>query len=114
MNEVGKIDPREQLLPRWAQEALTRLRRRVEDAERRAHEARLATRPDETNTLIHLYDAVPIGLPEGETVYFRTGAPEADEYVAVYVSGNVVEISGFKPISVEPGSSNSITVRLRR
>jgi hypothetical protein len=103
-------DPREEKLPRWARDLLDNMRRRVERAETTAEATRLATKPDETDTVINRYGDEPVGLPPGCSVEFRLGPPpEGRTYSRNYVHcrveatkhGTWLDLSGGDSISVE-------------
>ena len=114
-------DPREGKLPVWAQKALADLRRELERAIAHADETRLATKPDETDTVVYRYSDEPIGLDPGATVEFRLGGPTPtpdrfhDNYLHAHVVtdkwGTRLEISsGRMALQVSPKSGNSIVI----
>jgi hypothetical protein len=106
-------DERESRLPRWAQETIRNLRRERDDARKRAEEARLATRPADSDALLDYYDDIPIGLgrrpvyfqlPRGQLIYCRV------EHGKLVVHGAA---PGSGHLSVEPQSSNVINLVVR-
>lgn len=102
-------DDREARLPRWAQDTLSALRRRLADAERLAEEARLATDPDESSAIIHPYDEVPIGLGNA-VVRFKL---DDGEYVEVQVRDGHVTVMGSSATLIMPYSSNHFAIKTR-
>lgn len=111
---ASAADPREERLAKWARDLIDDLRRKVEDAEREAEEARLATRPDETDTVIQPYDDIPIGLPKGERVRFRLGPPgDLRHYLEVRVADDfTVEVMAGASLRVYPRASNVILLQV--
>lgn len=108
-----EYDPREEKLPVWAKTLLVNMRQRVENAESRAEEARLATDPAGSDTLIHFYDDVPIGLGRGERVRFLPGGP-GDQLAWVNVrvrrSGDI-EVMASHMLTVRPEATNVVAVQ---
>lgn len=107
-------DPREDKLPRWAAETLTRLRRRVSDEQRRADAARLAGGPEDTDTVIEPYDEIPVRLPKGQRVRFYVGPQIAREGVdrhRDYIDVRVEPASRLSPARLTLHSGGSIVVR---
>lgn len=104
-------DSREDRLPKWAQAALATSRRLVADAEQRATEARLATGPQDSDTLADPYDDVPLRLGHGAYIRFLL---DGDSYVDARVrqdrGGAYVDISASAQLAVQPQSSNVIRV----
>ncbi|WP_329793848.1 hypothetical protein V1227_18705 [Lentzea sp. DG1S-22] len=106
-------DAREDKLPRWAREKLDRLRdsaqiaaREVEYADRRAEEARLATRPEESDAvLVAASDEVPIGLGKEPRVRFRPNAPDS-RYIDVWLEHDVIWVRGPWELAIHPYSGN--------
>lgn len=108
-------DSRELMLPKWAQQTINSLRRRVEDADRRAEDARLATKPEETDTIVghRIADGV-IGLRRGATVTFlpHPGADEMDwRAIQVRTFEGGIQIHGMTNISVSPVSANGVEIK---
>lgn len=101
-------DPREEKLPRWAQQELDRLRRKVADAERLAEEARLATKPEESDAILYPYDEVPVGLGRA-LVRFLLGG---DAYVDARVVHGSLELMTDAPgVLVRPRAANVVLVK---
>ncbi|MCX2949901.1 hypothetical protein [Lentzea sp. NEAU-D7] len=113
--ELVTRDPREDRLPRWVQVKLERLRdsariaaREVEYADRRAAEARLDTRPEESDAiLVAASDEIPIGLGKEPRIRFRANA-EDGLYVEVWLENDVVWVRGPWGLVVHPYSGNVI------
>jgi hypothetical protein len=110
-------DPREEKLPRWARELLSNARMRVRTAEANAEAALLATKPDETDTVVYRYGSPNVGLEEGSAVQFRLG-PHYQDYVQCRIErdkhyGARVNLHGGRSIRIEPGSSNTAHIGLR-
>lgn len=106
-------DPREAKLPRWARDLLSNMRLRVERAERTAEAARLATKPDETDTVLYRYGDEEVGLAPGSTVQFRIGSNRRD-YVGCRIHrdsrGARLDLIGGDSIRITPHSSNHISI----
>lgn len=93
--------------PLWVHDMVAGLIRDREAAEKAAHDARLATNPDETNTLIDPYGKPPVGLPNDTSVRFRlTG----DEYVDCRIKDGELHIMGSSTLKITPNVSNVVTV----
>jgi hypothetical protein len=118
-----KKDPREDKLPRWAQESLTKARYEAYRAHALAEHVRLDTKPAETDTLIQAHEDVPIGLEPGERVRFVLTQNIGDkydhrEYIDAHVErthwGDVrlVLMAGY-PILIEPSASNAVYVSIK-
>lgn len=115
MSDELATDPRETKLPIWAQKELARLRRKVEDAERRATEARLSNGPEDSDTLLDPYDETPIRLPRGTKVRFVLG--KSYDYVDVQIlrrreEGPYVELMGQQQLVIRPQVSNVVRVQI--
>jgi hypothetical protein len=110
-------DPREDKLPKWAQDQLATLRRKVTDAERRAEEARLASGPEDSDTFLHPHDEIPVRLGRGEPVRFQLGENYFD-YLDVRIKrdrrdGPYLELmSGGGVLALRPQVSNVVRVRV--
>jgi hypothetical protein len=112
-------------LAKWAQEYIARLERKVVDAERVAEDARLATNPDDTNTVIDPYQDT-IGLPSsGRVRFILTNARSArqspdqrrhDQWIDVHVDhgGTHIELMASETIRVTPQASNVLYVEASR
>ncbi len=119
-------DPREEKLPRWAQESLKSLRAQVVAANKARDDARQEHGPTDSDTILDPYHpAGPIGLPKGERVRFVLG--QADEGIVdrlwvdaqierqTYRDGQTqvwLQLMGGDGISVSPQSSNVIRVTI--
>lgn len=106
-----RVDPREAKLPRWAQDELDQLRRALRDADLKAEAARLATRPDDTNTTVERRDGT-IGLPNGAKVSFELPGGGID--VRVEDSHLLVMGEGFDPLMVMGQATNAIRIYQHR
>lgn len=111
-------DPREAKLPVWAQIQLREMRRLVSQWERYAIDARLETRPEETDTVVDDYSQHPIGLPKGEPVKFRRieRAGRREEYITARMLNGPTNrgwvcIQGADVLEILPQSGNTILVR---
>lgn len=111
------MDEREARLPKWAQDELATLRRRLSEAEASAEEALLATSPETSLAVVNPWDKIPIGL--GSSPYLRVRffvGPEPSQdldYIDVGLRNGRLELMGQRPFSVLPGSSNRVEVELR-
>lgn len=107
-------DPREEKLPRWAQDTLKSLRRQVEVQKMRADDARKAGGPDDTDTIVDPYDATPIRLRKGEQVRFLVG-PEEYQWIDCSVqkrgNGMVVRALSGDSLIIYPSTSNVAYLR---
>ncbi len=112
MGNIIEVDEREQRLPKWAQEKLTDARRRVRDANELAQAARLATKPDETDTLIDPWGD-SIGLPKGERVRFLLADDDnLREWVDVRVKDGVLELMGGGSLVLRPQVTNVVHIKV--
>ncbi len=121
-DDIDTVDPRESRLPIWAQNKLDTARRRVRDAERQAEEYRLATSPEESNTLLRTgsWDKI-VGLGESPRIVFEVNAPEGREridtydYIEAHVTeaGDGISVRGGTITVIECLSSNHFTIYLR-
>ncbi|MEV0267700.1 hypothetical protein AB0H43_02905 [Hamadaea sp. NPDC050747] len=105
-------DPREGKLPKWAQDLLADLRRKVEDAETRAEEARYATDPEGSDAVLYPHADVPVGLGDHAQVRFKLG-PRKHDYADLRVERGALLVSGGQYLSIEPASGNLARVRTR-
>jgi hypothetical protein len=111
-----KPDPREAKLPLWAKTMLGDLRRRTMNAEKDRDDARLATKPDESDAIMDPYDAIPIGLGSKPKVTFilrRDDAGEPVSTVDVRLSRdypNSLELLGSSSLNIRPQVTNVIQV----
>jgi hypothetical protein len=116
LDELMKADEREERLPRWVRDRMESLRRAVRNAaldvmaaDQRAEEARLATRPEESEAVLNPYTDVPIGLGKDPRVRFRPNAPDGG-HIDVWIEHDVVRVMGPWQINVQPQSGNVIRV----
>lgn len=107
-------DPREAGLPKWAQAKLAEARRRVEMAERVARDARLATRPEESDAVLDQYGDVPVGLGKAPEVTFRLAGKETVTVRQRRGEPGVLEVSGSSSLAIRPQVSNVVTVAVGR
>lgn len=110
-------DPREEKLPRWARELLDNMRMRVARAEADAAAAILATRPDESDTLLYRYGSPDVGLGNEVTVQFKL-SDQHRAYIQCRIDrakhyGPHVYLAGGDSIRFEPVSSNAIRIYIR-
>jgi hypothetical protein len=107
------LDPRVGKLPIWAQDLIGNLCRRTENAERSAHEARLATSPDTSLVQVTEYgEGIPIGLGQ-KSITFRSALDARwDEALCVRPLRGGIEVRGVSSdgLRVEPNSFNVIRV----
>ncbi|WP_319459786.1 hypothetical protein [Micromonospora sp. RTP1Z1] len=78
-----------------------------------ADQARLATSPDETDTLIDRYDDIPIGLPTGCRVKFKVGPSDLRDYIEVRVAQGGVEVHAGGPMAIIPQVTNVLRLEMR-
>jgi hypothetical protein len=116
---AGDIDAREERLPKWARQELTRLRnanasveRRVAEADQRAEQARLSTNPDESLVLLEDWKAGDIGLGDEARVRFYMDDSREErrggDYVMVRRLGKgELEIHGSRSLIVRLNASNT-------
>jgi hypothetical protein len=77
-------DPREVNLPKWVQARLELLRMRLREAATAADEARLATDPDDSDTLLLRYTDGPIGLGRTPRIrFYLEGSSRSREFIDV-------------------------------
>jgi hypothetical protein len=105
---------REQRLPKWAQNELLRLRRRVESLE----SDRLSVVP--TNTAIDHYSFPPVYLDDDETIMFSLAGPydSDNRFKSPHVSARVTEyglyVMAGDRLTIHPNGGNTIYVRDQR
>lgn len=104
-------EDREARLPVWARDLLGALRRELDSADRHAQEARLATSPDESDTVIRRYIGGNIGLGDGPTVLFRT--PDGELEASLRDGALVVMTNGSTRPVVSPQSGNVLQVHVQ-
>jgi hypothetical protein len=100
-------DPREERLPKWAQEELARLRRQV--LRERALNDDLRGKVGETNTHVQNYGSDDQPLPKDARVQFRMGE-RYDQYVTVNVEGDALWLHGGRFLTIHPHVSNAFRV----
>jgi hypothetical protein len=127
MARVTYVDPmatdeREEKLPPWVREKLTRLRRTVEDVQEQLEVAKLAQAPEGTDTFLDgggtRRDMVR--LPKGALIRYNLGAVEHVEHVDVRVKEEyvgrqrqqVIQVMGGGQIAVKPLSGNLVLIYL--
>jgi hypothetical protein len=108
-------DLREPRLPKWAQDALANMRRRVKEAEDAARAARLGTIPSESDMVLDRHSEVPIGLgrnPTVRVVLSRDRSHEVEDYLDVRLNHDrsAVEIMGSSTLRIRPQVTNVISV----
>lgn len=108
-------DPREANLPVWARAYISTLRRGLEDAEIARNEARLATSPATSDTILDAYDDIPIGLGRGPIVRFRLGDERRMEWADVSVihihdGRTLLQVMAGSTVRIEPRAANVIHV----
>lgn len=117
MTNTWKVDPREAKLPAWVRAEFDRLRRRTENAERDRDEARLATDPSTSDTVLDPYNDIPIGLGKGTAIRFRLGSEGRMEWADAKVrhdrDGAYMQIRSGGTMTIEPRSGNLVHLRAR-
>lgn len=111
------VDERESKLPRWVQDKLISMRRIAREAVDANEQARLASDPDGSNTLLDCYEETPIGLGKGTEVRFLVGENSLD-YIDVKVrqdpNGPYLHVAGGDSLLVFPQATNVVSVRMGR
>lgn len=119
-------DPREHKLPVWAQDMINHLRRLLKREQAAAESARLATKPDASNTVIERFGAGPVGLGVSPNVHFKLPRTHHDGRhpelrMQLQRDGrdagriHVMLIGGGSGrLDVRPESSNSLTIGTNR
>ena len=112
-------DPREAKLPVWARTYIERLRRVAQDAERDRDEARLATNPAESDTVLDAYASIPIGLGKSPNVRFRLGSEERSEWIDVrthrdHEGKTYVEVRSGDSLLIRPQVTNVVRIEVTR
>jgi hypothetical protein len=111
-------DAREDRLPKWAQDTIHALRRRVVEEQRRANQSREAGGPEDTDTLLDAWDDVPGRLRKGERVRFLVGDPSTvsrrRDWIDVRVSRDGrqprLQLMGGGSLVVRPSVTNVLEV----
>jgi hypothetical protein len=104
-------DPREERLPKWAQEELQSLRRKVLDAQLLNEELRGEV--GQTNTFVLNYgDGTNQPLPNNARVEFRWPSKRWDEHIQVYIEGDRLHIQGGRFLVIHPQVSNAFDIAL--
>lgn len=106
-------------MPVWAQRQLDQLRRDLNDAEARAEEARLATSPEQSDTVVQPYGIRgPIGLGIGPRIRFTPQPidPRIPDWRA-WIDARVtdkgeVEFMAASMVQIRPHSGNVFTVEV--
>lgn len=107
--------PREDRLPRWAQDALLSLRRQLSDAKAEREEARLASDPAHSSAIMDAYSDPPIGLGSDARVRFLLGDNVWVDMRVVNDQGDYsVNIIGSSTLGIYPRSSNALSLRVIR
>lgn len=113
--EIPAIDPREAKLPGWTIAMLAKHRiimdqlvGQVEKARADARIALLATNPLTADIVVEPYGRTPVGLPSGSKIEFRTGG----EYFHVLMDHGKLDITGSRPVLVDPMVSNHIQLHM--
>jgi hypothetical protein len=101
-------DQREAKLPNWAQDIINDLRRKLEHARTLAETTRLATDPDQSNTVIESYNTPTVGLGVSPNITFRLDANRSARVRVQNERLHVMAIDG--SVRVHPESSNTFTV----
>lgn len=107
-------DPREERLPKWAQDKLRDLRRHAGEQEEVARRAVFGTDPAKSTALLNpLAGHGGIGLGENCVVRFRQGVKpgQSPAWVDVEVRFGAVWVRADRALSVEPVAANSLRVR---
>lgn len=105
-----KIDPREEKLPKWAQETLSTLRRELERSAIR--NAELRGEVGETNTVVTNYGEFDQPLRNNARVQFNFPGERWDNYIQAYVEGNRLRIQGGRYVVIHPNVSNAFWIEL--
>lgn len=122
VNQPIPADEREARLPKWAQDQMNSLRRRIQDAEEALEHDRLASKPEDSDMLLRPHDETPLGLGSGHDAHVRAVIDHDrphDQYVDVRVvrgrgSDDYVELMGGSTLALEMQSSNVVKVRVQR
>lgn len=108
MNVYYKIDPREERLPKWAQDQLKGLRASVRQMQR-------ALEQDTSDSDTFLQCSHPIqdeALGKGARILFRTGASSWNNEFSVHVEESLLMISATSRVSVSPSAANRLEIRM--
>ncbi len=112
IGNIIDVDEREERLPKWAKEKLADARRRVQNANELAQEARLATKPDDTDTLVNPWGK-SIGLPKGERVRFLLSKDDnLRDWVDVRVKDGSLELMAGGSLILRPQVTNVVSVKV--
>lgn len=107
---IPEPDPREDKLPVWAQDRLTRLRRLAREAQEVARDARLGTKPEESHAVLDAYGEVPVGLGKDPEVTFRLEGGESVTVRRRRTDPRLLEVSGSRAITLRPRVANVVEV----
>ncbi|MFC9620240.1 hypothetical protein ACFTXM_09650 [Streptomyces sp. NPDC056930] len=102
-------DSREARLPKWAQEELLRLRRKLEVEQKR--NAELRGEVGETNTHVQNYISDDQPLPNDARVKFQLGG-RYDQHVTVHVEAGRLWLNGGRFLVIHPHVSNAFRVAI--
>jgi hypothetical protein len=119
MQDPFEPDPREEKLPRWAQDTITALRRRTRDALVAAELVRTGIDPETSRVVIEHYDPTdplpPFGLGASE-VTFRTGELDGGRHGGIRVSaerdGSGISIMGDSSLVIRPWVTNVVKISM--
>jgi hypothetical protein len=106
-----KIDPREDRLPKWAQDHIASLRHSILAMQR-------ALEQDVTNTNTFLKASYPIedeALPNEARIVFKTASEKRfGRFFEVHIEGEVLKIYCESAPSIKPTSSNCLELKMER
>jgi hypothetical protein len=110
-------DPREARLPKWAQEELRSLRKKLGTTQRKLEESH-GNIPDTDTYLLDYGSLTDWPLPRGARVAFHL-TPQGHERkvrqaIQVYASDGALRIQGDTSLVVFPRASNSFNIELER
>jgi hypothetical protein len=100
-------DPREERLPKWAQEQFKTLRMRLAVEQRLNEELR--GNVGETNTKVQNYTGHDQPLIQDARVQFKLG-DRYDQYVTVHIENDRLWLHGGRFLTIHPHVSNAFTV----
>lgn len=109
-------------LPNWAQDLINTLQNREDAALQTAEQARLATNPDDSDTILYRFRQDPVGLGCGEKIAFLLGGVTLKDVagsrsvlgdVQADVRGGRLAIHAARAMAIYPKSSSAIEITLR-